>query len=74
MKSRTINIKKSSVVSGIAYTGGNRVLTVRLVSGQIYRYANVPRDVAVRFAKARSKGAFFARNIVGNYQVDQVVA
>lgn len=64
---KTINTESSSFISDIKYSGKSRTLLVKLKSEKIYKYKNVPRDIAVSFAEAESKGKFFNQNISGIY-------
>jgi len=64
---KTRNVKKSSFIKGIAYSKG--VLAVSMVSGNVYYYGDVPKDVAARFVKANSYGKYYNANIAGQYEV-----
>jgi hypothetical protein len=60
----------SSCVKSLAYS--KKVLSVEFVTGSIYNYHNVPRDIASRFAKAKSKGRFLSKNIAGSYESERI--
>lgn len=60
------NVKKSSWIKGITYE--NKVLGVATISGKIYYYQGVPREVAARFHNAKSYGKFFNQHIAGQYE------
>jgi hypothetical protein len=60
---------KSSFIRDVDYTG--RKLTIRFKNGKILEYTKVPRDVAIDFVRARSKGRFYNANIRGVYTVER---
>ena len=53
----------SSVIRGAWYRPDLKELELLLWSGRRYLYTHVPSDIADRFAKAESKGAFYNRSI-----------
>ncbi len=57
----------SSVIRFFRYAPDTRELKVTFVSGRLYVYEDVPREVAVAFRQARSKGAFFNHEIRDRY-------
>lgn len=57
----------SSVIRFYSYDADTRDLTVGFVSGRLYLYKNVPAEVAAALKEARSKGAFFNREIRDHY-------
>jgi hypothetical protein len=56
----------SRSIASIGYDPQRRVLDVEFQSGAIYRYLQVPREVANRFLEAESKGRYFARTSEGS--------
>jgi hypothetical protein len=57
----------SSVIRFFRYAADTRELKVAFVSGRVYVYEDVPPEVAAAFKEARSKGAFFNREIRDRY-------
>ena len=53
----------SPAIRGAWYVPNRRQLDLMFASGRRYRYANVPADVARRFAEALSKGRFYNSEI-----------
>lgn len=65
----------SSQVTGFAYDGAQRVLSVQFKnSGTVYQYQNVPPDVAAGFEAAESKGTFVGQHIKGKFDFTKVGA
>lgn len=62
----------STSISAIRYISSTRTLDIRFVNGGQYSYANVPSDVYNMFRTARSKGAFYQRNIKEIYRSTKV--
>ncbi len=61
---------QSSVIDSIGHEG--KALTVRFLSGRVYRYRGVTRDVFEAFLAADSKGTFFNLKILGLYPFSDV--
>lgn len=57
----------STAVGAIAYRASERVLDVTFVSGQVYRYFDVPAEVYDRFRSAESAGHFLHEEILDRY-------
>lgn len=53
----------SAVIRRFRYDPASRTLDVVFVTGRVYRYAEVPPDLAERFRAAFSKGRFFNARI-----------
>jgi hypothetical protein len=53
----------STVIRRFTYHPALAALDVEFVTGRVYRYRDVPEDVAHRLAAARSKGGWFNRAI-----------
>jgi hypothetical protein len=53
----------STVIHRFAYDPARRTLDIEFVSGRLYRYREVPEEVAERFRSAFSKGRFFNAHI-----------
>jgi KTSC domain len=66
------NPVSSSVIASIGYDDDRKVLEVKLLSGNIYRYHRVGRDVFEDFCDAPSKGEYFNAHIRDAYLWDQV--
>lgn len=49
----------SSVIQSFVYDKEERRLVVRFVSGKVYRYEEVPAEIAEGFRAAASKGTYF---------------
>jgi hypothetical protein len=54
---------QSSIMRSVRYDHDARALEITFISGQTYRYLNVPLEVYVDFIDAESKGEFFNDNI-----------
>lgn len=63
---------KSSVVAAIGYDYRGRKLFVEYVSGNLYRYEDVPAGVYRDFMDARSKGEYLNDYILGQYEYEQI--
>lgn len=53
----------STVIRRFAYHPALAALDVEFVTGRVYRYRDVPEDIARRLAAVRSKGGWFNRAI-----------
>lgn len=62
----------SSVIAAVGYDSDRRVLEVEFLSGAVYRYYRVHRDVFEDFCEASSKGEYFNAHIKDAYLWDQV--
>lgn len=62
----------SSNIDEIGYDKDTCILYVRFLNGGLYKAANVDEGVFDRFKLAKSKGAFFAKEIKPNYVVEKV--
>ena len=61
-------------IRGAWYQPNRRLLDLLFGSGRHYRYANVPADVAQRFADATFKGRFYNSEIRNRYACTQLDA
>ena len=59
----TLSPVKSSVLAAVGYDPDTQALEVELKSGGIYRYLDVPEEVAREFAEAPSAGAFWTARV-----------
>lgn len=60
---------ESSNVKGYGYDAASRTLGVQFkAGGPVYRYADVPPEVADGLASAESKGKFFATEIRNKFE------
>jgi hypothetical protein len=62
----------STVIAGFSYDAAAEALTVTFTTGRVYRYRDVPPDVAAAFRLAFSKGRFFNLRIRDRYSFDEV--
>jgi hypothetical protein len=62
----------STAIRRIRYDEARRKLFVRFTSGAEYVYVGVPGEVCRSFAKAESKGRFFARKIRDRYPYNRL--
>jgi hypothetical protein len=62
----------SSTIAAIGYDEATETLEVEFVSGAVYRYRSVNRDVFEDFRAATSKGRFFNEQIRGAYLWQEV--
>lgn len=62
----------SSVIAGFDHDPGTNILTVRFVTGRIYRYFAVPERVAAALRESGSKGRYFNAHIRGRYPFEEV--
>ena len=65
MKRKTV---WSSSVRSVGYDEAAQILEIEFVSGGVYRYYGVPRDVYQELLEASSKGAYFLARIRDEYQ------
>ena len=59
-------------IYGAWYLPNRRSLDLMFGSGRRYRYANVPANVAHRFAEAASKGRFYNSEIRNRFACTQL--
>jgi len=64
----------STAIADIDYDEDRQQLTVTFVTGRIYRYIDVPFDVAAGFQSAFSKGAFFNSQIRDRYAFREITS
>lgn len=64
----------STVIRRFAYDANARALEVTFVTGRRYRYAEVPGELAERFAAAFSKGRFFNARIRDKFACEELAA
>jgi hypothetical protein len=62
----------SSVVEHISYNPDNKDLFVVFVSGDVYRYKDVPEKVYKDFKASISKGAFLNRGIKNRFDMEKI--
>lgn len=62
----------SSVVSRFRYDEQSRNLYIWFVSGNLYRYRNVPKHLYDGMRRAISKGSFFNRKIKNSFEFDRL--
>jgi KTSC domain-containing protein len=58
---------QSSTMTFVRYHDDTRELDITFMSGETYRYLNVPLEVYVDFLDAESKGEFFNNNIKNTF-------
>jgi len=62
----------SSSIASIGFDADTETLEVEFVSGRIYRYHDVERDLFEDFRNAPSKGTFFNEHIKDAYPFERV--
>lgn len=62
----------STVIRRFAYRPAIAALDVEFVSGRVYRYHEVPEEVAASLAGSRMKGVYFNRAIRGRFAADRL--
>ena len=62
----------SSSIASIGYSPRSRTLDVEFRTGAIYRYEQVPSQLAREFLAAESKGRYFARRVRGKFPFKQL--
>jgi hypothetical protein len=62
----------SSVIAAMKYYPGTSVLRVIFVSGIVYDYKNVPKEVYEAMKAASSKGKFLNEQIKGEYEFKKI--
>jgi len=67
------HILQSSMVRAVSYVDDTRELRVRFVSGAIYRYRDVPPDVAASLISppAGSSGRYFNEHVRDAFDYDE---
>lgn len=63
----------SSVIRRFDYDARTRCLDVEFVSARLYRYHDVPAEVAEEMRAAFSKGSYFNRHIRDRYRFTRLV-
>lgn len=63
---------ESTAVDAIDYDPAQKALTVTFVSGERYRYRDVPAEVYGAFVDAESKGRFFQAQIRDRYPFERL--
>jgi len=62
----------SSVISSYTYDEEQRILTITFLSGKIYAYKNVPKQVYVNMRGYTSKGRYLNLFIKGLYEFEEL--
>ena len=62
----------STAIDRFAYRPALGALDVRFVGGRVYRYFEVPEDVAGALARAGSRGGYFNRVIRDRYRYERL--
>jgi hypothetical protein len=62
----------STVINHFHYYPETKTLRVTFVSGAVYDYKKVPRQVFEQMQQAGSRGKFLNERIKGNYAFEQV--
>jgi hypothetical protein len=63
----------STAIQRIDYDETSRHLWITFVTGNVYKYYDVPRGIYECFLRAPSKGAFFNENIKDRYDFAQTL-
>ena len=62
----------SSVIRAFDYDAQTRRLKVTFVTGKLYAYLDVPRDIAEALRAARSKGEYFNQAIRDHFRFERL--
>ena len=62
----------SSVIAKHGYNPDTEMLRITYVSGMIYDYLKVPKEVYLEMMTAFSKGTFLNERIKGNYDFKRI--
>ncbi len=62
----------SSVVTAINYDADTSTLRICYISGAVYDYKDVPRNVYTAMRSSGSKGVFLNRKIKNKYTYDRI--
>jgi hypothetical protein len=65
---RTLERYASTAIRFISYDEGSQRLSVTFVTGRLYLYERVPREVYDAFLRAPSRGSFFNSEIRDRYE------
>lgn len=68
MKDKLIIIENSSNITGYFYELEKKLLFIQFKGGALYRYDDVPQDIADGFAVSESKGVYLAVNIKDKFK------
>ena len=63
---------ESSVLAEVGYDQGRRLLEVKLVSGAVYQYLDVPAREFMALLAADSSGRYYNTNIKPNYEYRKI--
>jgi hypothetical protein len=63
---------KSSSVVGVGYDPRSKTLEIEFVSGDVYRYFDVPAEVHSDLLNSESKGRFFMAHIRDVYRFTKI--
>jgi len=61
------DIVPSTVISNFSYDPVRSILRVIFLSGSVYEYKNVPKEVYNEMKRSGSKGAYLNQHIKGHY-------
>jgi len=64
----------SSVISSYSYDEEKHILTVTFLSGKVYAYKNVPKQVYVNMRGYTSKGRYLNSFIKGFYDCEELMS
>ncbi len=62
----------STAIARFAYRPALGALDVQFVGGRVYRYFDMPEQVARAFARSGSKGGYFNRAIRDRYRFERL--
>lgn len=60
----------STVIAKIEYDESNRILSVIFLSGKVYYYKDVPKNVFITLRAAKSKGRYLNKYIKGAFEYE----
>lgn len=72
MAAEPISFTPSRNISGIAYDPDEQSLTVAFASGWVYRYSDVPQDVADGFSQSLSANDYLRLFVANQYQYERI--
>ena len=72
MASEPISFTPSRNIAGIAYDGESQTMLVSFRSGAIYRYLDVPEDVALGFSQSLSASDYLKLFVTNQFVYERI--
>lgn len=63
---------ESKLLAASAYDGGKRILYLRFLSGEVYRYFEFPEQKYRELLDAESRGRYFLNNIRNRFRYERL--